>query len=200
MGKLSNIISFVAGGAVGVTATMIFLKKKYEAITEEEIESVKKAFSKESHIVVVHSDEEAQKVAEKAKHKPDIFDYGKKLADEGYTNYGKALKEVKDTADNDYPDPYRIEPTEYGEGPEYDKQSLIFYEEDGVVADETDVIVDDPDSVIGLENLDHFDSSDVIYIRNERLEIDYEVLKDPGSFAEVANHKKYTHGSEDDDE
>lgn len=197
MGKALYFASFIAGGAVGAAVTWIFAKRKYEAIATEEIESVKKAFSKESHLVVVHNEDEAQKIADKAKNKPDIIDYGKKLAEEGYTNYNKALKDVKETAAHDYPDPYCIDPMEYGEDG-YEKQSLIYYDEDGVVADESDNVIEDPDDIIGLENLDRF-QGDSLYIRNERLNIDYEVLKDPGSFSEVLNHRNLTHGSEDDE-
>lgn len=44
--KLSNVVIFAIGAAIGSLATWKFVKTKYEKIANEEIESVKEIFSK----------------------------------------------------------------------------------------------------------------------------------------------------------
>lgn len=43
---MKYFIAFVAGGALGSLATWMFVKKKYEQIAQEEIDSVKEVYSK----------------------------------------------------------------------------------------------------------------------------------------------------------
>lgn len=191
MSKLGYFGSFVMGGAIGVFVTWIFVKKKYEKIAEEEIQSVKEAFSKESHIVIVKSEQEAREMSEKAMNKPDIDKYSNILSENNYTRYKNALNEVKKTAqESEIIFPYPIEPDEFGENG-YDRETLIYYEGDNVVADERGKIVDNPDEVVGVNNLDDFVDRDVMYIRNENTEVDYEIIKDTSTFEEAYGNHPY---------
>lgn len=75
------------------------------------------------------------------------------------------------------------------ENPWYEKKSLWFYEKDDTVADEEDKIVDDPCALIGFEALLSFgqgsEDSDVVYVRNNKLGVDYEVVRLDKSYQEV---------------
>ena len=80
-------------------------------------------------------------------------------------------------------EPYVISPDEFGELDDYDTASLLYFA-DGVVADMEMNPVDDIDEIIGEASLDHFGEyeDDSVYVRNDRLRIDYEVLKDLRNF------------------
>ena len=184
MSKIGYLGSFVVGGGIGALVAWIFTKKKYEKLADDEIRSAKEEFSKDSHIVIVHSEEEAKKVPSK----DDIKEYEEKIKENHYTSYKQALENVKETVrafekEKDIL-PYPIEPDEQGESG-FAKETLIWYEGDSTLSDESGKILDGPDDIIGFNNLDDFKGSDVIYIRNETEEVDYEVIRDPGSYSEA---------------
>lgn len=70
---------------------------------------------------------------------------------------------------------------------EFDQVQYTYYLGDSTVADETDKSVDDTDTVLGDNNLMLFGhgSGDrhIVYIRNENLKLDFEVVLSKGSFA-----------------
>lgn len=82
--------------------------------------------------------------------------------------------------------PYVITPEEFSSSPPgYNAQALNYFT-DGVLADDWGVKLD-LDEIIGEDAIDHFGEyvDDIVYIRNERLEIDYEVTKDPRTYDEA---------------
>lgn len=82
--------------------------------------------------------------------------------------------------------PYPISPDDFScSPPGYSAQPLDYFA-DGVLADDWGMQVD-IEETIGEENLAHFGeyADDILYVRNERTEIDYEVTKDPRTYAEV---------------
>lgn len=82
--------------------------------------------------------------------------------------------------------PYPISPDDFCcSPPGYNAQPLDYFA-DGVLADSWGMAVD-IDETIGEENLAYFGeyTNDVLYVRNERTEIDYEVTKDPRTYAEA---------------
>lgn len=87
---------------------------------------------------------------------------------------------------------------------DYQSQTLTWYEKDDVLCNERDEIIDrdDRDNIIGDGNLERFGhgSNDpvVVYIRNDRLEMMYEVVKSPNAFAEEVHgfsHESYDRGN-----
>ena len=79
--------------------------------------------------------------------------------------------------------PYTISEEEFGEfGNE--EMTLILYA-DGVLADEQDELIDDPESLLGncLEEFGEYD--DALYVRNESKEIDFVVIRSDKTFDDV---------------
>lgn len=70
----------------------------------------------------------------------------------------------------------------------YTQVTLTYFAGDDVLSDENDMPVEDVDATVGNANLDRFGhrSNDpkVVYIRNDKLEIDYEVCKSEGTYAQ----------------
>lgn len=85
--------------------------------------------------------------------------------------------------------PYIISDEEFLENELEHAQSRIFYyDEDAVVAYESDVIMTDAEEVLDLDNLKFgYGSSDrnVVYIRNVRIEMDFQVLRVSGSYSKT---------------
>lgn len=193
--KSFGFVILVVGIAIGSAATWQYTKKKYEQIAQEEIDSVKKSFSKKE-------DEPVTKIAEvdntnnsrQAKEKPSVAEYAARLQDEGYTNYSnvtnekESLKEVATSMEK----PYIIAPEAFGELDDYEKISLSYYT-DGSLADEGDELVDDVDNTVGLDSLNHFGEyeEDSIFVRNDRLKCDYEILMDQRKYSDVVNTKPH---------
>lgn len=92
--------------------------------------------------------------------------------------------------ENEYP--YNITAEEFGEYVDYDVNTLYYFQcqngEDYVVLDEADNIIQDPVSMIGDDFMDHYDEDendpDVVYIRNDKLRQDYEVLRSESTYEE----------------
>lgn len=69
---------------------------------------------------------------------------------------------------------------------EYEKEQLTYYEGDDTLTDSEGNIVHDVASVVGIKNLNRFgmgsDSPDLVYIRNEQMEKDFEVFRDDAEY------------------
>lgn len=200
MNKFAGVAAFFAGAAVGAAASWYFTKNKYEQIAQEEINSVKEAFlgapceEEEQEEGSPSEDEEDSSdevhtpvVAEK----PSIEEYVAMVEDRGYTKYSDAeKKEVKPMEVNKKP--YVIPPEEFGEIDDYGTCSLTYYA-DKVLADELDEMVENIEDAIGFESLTHFGEyeDDSVFVRNERLKCDYEILLDVRKYTDVLKKKPY---------
>lgn len=193
MSKVTGLVMFVMGAAVGSVATWQYAKKKYEQIAQEEIDSVKAVFSKrepDPEILVDVSDLQPAKV-EKVAEKPDILEYAARLERENYTNYSDMGNGKEEPAFMEEK-PYVISPEEFGEFEAYEKISLSYYA-DQVLADENDELIEDVEDVVGIESLTHFGEyeDDSVFVRNDRLKCDYEILMDQRTYSEVLKTKPH---------
>lgn len=168
---------FLLGLAVGAVSTALICKKYYDGKVEEEVESVKQAFKKTEP-----PEEEPEPVVKEVVHTlppksevKDLHDYANLLRKSGYSG-----PEKKDPI-------YTIAPDEFGEDEEnYEQVSLLYYADD-VLCDENDEVMEDRENYIG-DALNHFGEwePDAVYVRNELIHIEYEILKDERPFAEVS--------------
>lgn len=84
---------------------------------------------------------------------------------------------------------------------DYDEVSLTYYEADDVLCNERDEIVDpnDRDIQVGEGNLNKFghgsEDPNVVYIRNDRLELQFEIVRSPNAYAEEVHG--FTHATHD---
>ena len=149
-----TFLAFIAGAGIGSVCTWQLLKRKYELIAQEEIDSVKAAYAERESGKEFH---DGLKVAEDRTPKDvddmDFKKYASIIQKEGYTDYSKTVEEKKGEAFVEKP--YVISPEEFGEFEEYEKISLTYYA-DEVLADENDEEVDDVEEIVGKESLNHF--------------------------------------------
>lgn len=162
--KIKGIFIFVLGTAVGAAASYFLTKRVCYERKQEEIESVKEAFSKRAA----------------AREKPDLSEFKEVIKSEGYSSViESAEKRIDEGA------PYVISPNEFAIDEDYDKISLTYFA-DGVLADDENNVVDF--SIVGGEGY-HNEflelKEDAVYIRNEDKQADYEILADERTFSEV---------------
>lgn len=183
--KISGVLGFITGAAIGGAVAWYYAREKYARITEEEIASVKAAYAKKRE-VPVEQETPAEKTAlapGKVPDKPSITDYAKRITDAGYTDYSRTVKpETATTTPGEVP--YVISPDEFGEIEEYTKVSLTYFA-DGVLSDEYGEVVDDVEEIVG-DALNHFGEyeDDSVFVRNDAKRCDYEILKDLREFDE----------------
>lgn len=189
MNKATGIAAFIFGAAIGSGATWYLLRDKYEKLAQEEIDSVKEVFSKRTSDIS-EKDEPQNKIEDIPEEPTDkeLDSYKQFVNKVEYTDYStnKTTKDKQEKVDEpDYEEaPYVIVPEEFGELDEYDQISLTYYS-DQVLTDENNELVEDVDRVVGFESLNHFGEyeDDSVFVRNDRLKCDYEILVD---------HRKYT--------
>ncbi len=172
---LIGILSFVAGGIVGFFGAMSYYKKKYEQISNDEIESVRQMYKDKLAEAKDDANKELKDEEEK-KHEHELK-----------TKYLDLVKRYNgdetDEKDEEDTEPYEITPEQFGEDPTYNQVRLTYYA-DGSLVDEDNGLVERPEYMVGLKYKALLGSSDDgrIYIRNEELGTDYEINADDRSW------------------
>ena len=65
---------------------------------------------------------------------------------------------------------------------------VLTYYADGVLTDDVDEIVEQPEVVVGLDNLkifEEFPDATCVYVRNETWRTDFEILKDDWKWSDL---------------
>ena len=191
--KLSNVLLFTAGVAVGSLVTWRYFKSKYEVV-EDEIEEKTEETEGETET----EDEDPEVSESKMSYKkPPLKEYVKMVEDNGYvpkTHMEEVEEEIAngEWGDKDIYEPFIIRPDEYGELHAYETLSLNYYA-DGVLTDELDNPIEDVESLVPADFADHFGEYDdnAVFVRNDNLECDYEILRDLRKFTDVVGEYPY---------
>ena len=184
-----NVFLLCFGVVIGGIVGYCYAKNKYEAIANEEIENMRQYFNEKSNKPNKNIEKKREKKFETKTddlknladlYKPeDISD-----VDPGY--YSNPYPFVEDHPDDGIQDrPYSITPDQFtNEKRNYEKITMYYFEGNDVLTDDMERMTEDINSSIGRENLDKFGEfeEDVAYIRNERLGIDYEVIRQHSTF------------------
>ena len=189
--KLSNVLLFTAGVAVGSLVTWRYFKSKYEVVEDEIEEKIEEPEGE--------SEEDDPEVLESkmSYKKPPLKEYVKMVEDNGYmpkTHTEEVEEEIAngEWGDKDVYEPFIIRPDEYGELHAYETLSLNYYA-DGVLTDELDNPIEDVESLVPADFADHFGEYDdnAVFVRNDNLECDYEILRDLRKFTDVVGEYPY---------
>ena len=188
MNRLTNVIMFIFGAGVGSAATWYFLKSKYEAISNEERDSYKEYYEKKVAELTPEPEEQPNtpdpETFEKLRNKPDISEYTKQYVN--YSDVKTASSEPEEEKESYSEKPYVITPEEFGEDDEYKTISLLYFA-DEVLTDDDYAIIENVDDVVGRESLKTFGKyeDDAVYVRNDRLKCEYEILLDERHFEDI---------------
>lgn len=213
--KLFNILVFAVGAAIGSAVTWKAVKTKYEQIAEEEIISVREEYaslmvkmkkklkesvtyegpqdSDEARIEEeddeYYPDDDERDFTEKEKQRIDYYKMTSRYRTSDDIEDDENSKEGDGGEDDEVPyinGPYVISPDEFASSPPGFNAQPLDYFADGILADGWGVELD-LDDTIGEDAVNHFGDyvDDVVHVRNERNEIDYEVTRDPRTYAEA---------------
>ena len=194
MKTVKGIFIFVIGVVSGTFVGAQIAKKKYEEIANEEIEEVREYYKSKLEkttenmvdpdtTVEMTRDEEEPKVEEiieERKQYNNIIKRGNYMAvDE---------EEQNNVCDEAYP----IDPSEFGNEGKNATETLTYFA-DGVLVNEVDEVIEDPDLVVGRHHIDifnEFPDATCVYVRNDLDGTDYEILKDDWCWSDF-NEKGY---------
>lgn len=198
--KAGYIFSFVAGAAIGLIAGFKLSETKYQTKIQEEIASVKEAFRNRKIDISKFAPKESKKVDEVSKKvfkKPEqevrkvpyatMYKDPSKQSEEERVIVETKIGEAKKG-------PYVISPDEFGEDQEYEQISLIYYA-DNTLADDEDMVMDEEEieRTVGMDSLTRFGEyePDSVFVRNDELKTEYEILLDQRPYFEVLKEKPY---------
>ncbi len=175
--KKLNLLLLVVGVITGAAGSLLYFKKYYENIAQEEIDSVKETYKAKFEQKASSEIEKKEEQTDSSNEaKPDSDIYSSILSHEKYIKKGRGKSD----------EPYVIPPENFGELDDYEEVSLIYYS-DGVLTDDMDEVIENPGDIV-VENFEtHFGEyeDDSVFVRNDILKCDYEILRDDRSFRDV---------------
>lgn len=206
---LNKVIIFAIGAAIGSLIAWKVTKTKYEELMTKEDKELReyynkkiKAYDDASTTLHDYYVEQLDKIEKKKKEMEDGVDRdGDKVVNDLRERYTEVLKDHKYSIDEPCYDggedrPYVVSPDEFGNGDEYDIITLNYYA-DGIVSDDWGDKIEDIEATIGEDFASHYgdypDDPDVVYVRNDRLKVEYEILRSLSTYSEV-------HGEGGDDD
>lgn len=99
------------------------------------------------------------------------------------------FRDLTDKRSNNSTEPYVISVEEFNEEVDNEKISLVYYVADQTLCNERDEIIADVIRTLGPDALDNFgvgsDDDEIVYIRNDREGLDFEVVRNMSSYVEV---------------
>ena len=182
---VKNVGLFTLGGGIGALITWKILQAYYEALVEDELESIRLLAKKQSE-----KKDSATYVENEYENVKKMYNINEQRAEDVDPDTEEEETEFPDDYElapefGTYPVPYPISEEEYStEKLEYDKLSLMYYTDDEVLTDDQGVPVDDILQLVGQETADYliavsgnrlakYDST--VYVRNESITSDFEI-------------------------
>ena len=205
---MKGLLIFAAGLAVGAVAGAVIVKNKVLADTKAEIEEVREYYRESRGVkeveevkekveetidriqdLIEEHVEEVKEVEKKEYELKDIQIKDEPKTEKEHTNYSQITKMYMSNDKYNqsmYDDPFVIDPSEFGENPEYDTETLTYFA-DGVLVDDVDDVIEEPDIVVGLENLKVFEEfgATTVYVRNDIYKTDYEIIRDDWNYSDL---------------
>lgn len=183
---MKGLLIFAAGLAVGAVAGALAVKNKVLADAKAEIEEVRDYYRSQRGEVQREEVEEVKEVVEETIDRVQdmIKEHDNKKE---HVNYNKLVQNYNPSKNVvEYDDPFIIDPSEFGENDDYDTMTLTYFA-DGVLVDDVDDVIEEPDIVVGLENLKIFEEfgATTVYVRNDIYKTDYEIIRDDWNYSDL---------------
>ena len=173
MNGIKYALIFAAGAVLGAVSAVAMVKEKYESLAQIEIETIRRYYKEKM------KKEDKNELQEESKLKQEYEDISNNYKGDIVGEKPFVIKEDGEVIDP-YDTPYIISVEEFGEDIEYDTMTLTYFE-DKVLVDDVDDVIEDVDTVVGLENLkifEEFPGCTTIYVRNDIWKTDFEIIKD----------------------
>lgn len=211
---VNNMIIFVVGTLLGSATTYFVVKKKIETEKENEIKEMREYYTKREEIISEHADKEVDILKQEIESmrqdteeettvdEEELEEYRNIVSQYNHPEYADALvrkrelqmadaKKAEEDMTEERQEPfYIIKPDEFGTIDDYELVNLTWYA-DGILADEFDNIIgeEEIEERIGSEALIEIGKylPKFIHVRNDDLEIDYEIGEDPRNYCDIYN-------------
>lgn len=200
-----KIVIFTLGTGTGFFAAKMLYKAYYAKIAQEEIDNVKEVFEnrKKMHVVrpentMTDEEEDNKEQDERTNRNPltrssldgNPYEQAKKnysLVKEGEVDNPDTDNVFEfDTQAFDKTLPYIVDEQSFlEEFDHHDKVSLYYYQVDDVLCHDHEEIVKNVEETIGYDALTTLDTQPTVWVRNEHIGIDYEILSINKSYAEL---------------
>lgn len=186
---------FLIGAGVGIVSGYLYaehsLKGAYEALASDEVAAAREYYSrlnkKNDYETPAKAVEKIipQVVTNALREYAPSEETPSEIVVSIFDNDADADEEV-DMESRSKDRPYILTREEYMlSEPDYTQTTVTYFEADEVLADERDAPIENAEKKIGLENLRFGSGSgdpNLVYIRNDALEIDFEVIRSRGAF------------------
>ena len=192
--RFTNVIVFAVGAAIGSAVTYAVLKPKYDRMIQEEVDTFKKDLLESMNETQDTTEEETEDEDEERPsidwdELEDLDEDEEEFDEEVLGEYAELIKKYTNEeggAEEVAKKPYVISPFDFGEIDGYNQISLTYYA-DGILEDDANEIVTDVDELIGAGSLYTFGEyeDDSVFVRNEYLSTDFEILKDYRTYEEA---------------
>lgn len=211
--RLSNIISFVAGGAVGTAITFYLSKSYFEKKKDVEISAYKEYYDAKLETPKINKEiiNDSESETDDADYESDSKNV---IEPSDISSEAKAIREAADylvkteieeeekaykkkRGKKEKLKPYLITPEAYnGEDEQqyredYKHLTLDYYEGDDIVCESsTNQVFGDTGRWLGYIWKNHFGDEELgyddlsVYIRNDEIKVDYEIVRDEGYYSE----------------
>ena len=188
MNNVKLFLAFVSGAAVGSVVAWKMLEEKYKRIADEEIESVKEVYNKKIN------KQNEKKVDKQETSKEKIYE--NTVGSLGYKRESYK-EEERDMVEN--AKVYVIPPESFGET-DFETVSLSYYADKVLVDDTKHEVITNVDELVGRNSLETFGEyeDDSVFVRNENLKKDFEILLDMRNYSDVSSIKPHLIVDDDD--
>ena len=185
---MKNILALIAGIGIGVAISWTYNKNKYEEMVQEEVESLRESKKekvtqetmwKESMEAKKGKNVDTNSQKEKEEFDKQLDDV-KKIID--YNNYSQNPEAEEDKEIGDDKLMTIIKPDDFADQIGYDTDSFYIFA-DNIVTDENNEVITNVKETLGftaeeIRNQFGVYENDAVYIRNPKLNMDYEVLRE----------------------
>lgn len=178
MSKVKGLLIFAAGALAGAFAGARIAKKHYEELAQEEIEEVR-AYYKNKEEKIEEPKEVEEKVEEKSIEVEEKKEYDSIIKHGNYMTMEEDEENEEDELCDSDDEPYIIDPSEFGNYGHYATQTCTYFA-DGVLVDDVDEVIEDPETLVGNYHVDIFRDFDAtsVYVRNDWMKMDFEIIRD----------------------
>lgn len=187
MKTVKGIFIFVIGVVSGTFVGAQIAKKKYEEIANEEIEEIRAYYKeREKEVKEIEEPNAVEAPEEKSIEVKERKQY------DNIIKRGNYMAVDEEEQNNVCAEAYPIDPSEFGNDGKNATETLTYFA-DGVLVNEVDEVVEDPDLVVGRHHIDifnEFPDATCVYVRNDLDGTDYEILKDDWCWSDF-NEKGY---------
>ena len=177
MSKVKGLLIFAAGALAGAFAGARIAKKHYEELAQEEIEDIRAYYKNREK--EEPKEEVEEKVEEKSIEVEEKKEYDNIIKHGNYMTMEEDEENEDDELYDSDDEPYIIDPSEFGNYGHYATQTCTYFA-DGVLVDDVDEVIEDPDSLVGTYHIDIFRDFDAtsVYVRNDWMKMDFEIIRD----------------------